>query len=79
MRGTCVALMLAGVIGSGCDRPEARRTRGDGPGADVGNRARVVHMHEGSQPFWQTPAVAVGRHPSLEPAQQARDFELRQR
>jgi hypothetical protein len=74
-----VALLLAGIITAGCESPENGRRRGEGPGADVGNRSRIVHMHEGSQPFWETPSVSVGQHPSLEPAQQARDFEFRQR
>ena len=34
-----------------CASPETTRTRGGGPGADVGNRAKVVQMHEGSRPF----------------------------
>ena len=40
-----------------CDSPETARSRGGGPGADVGNRDKVVEMHEGSQPFWQTPQI----------------------
>jgi hypothetical protein len=55
----------------GCASPEAMRTRGGGPGADLGNRARVVEMHEGSQPFWKTPKLIPSKHPSLDSANQA--------
>jgi hypothetical protein len=65
-------LLLIGCAGlAGCVSPEATRTRGGGPGADVGNRPKVVEMHEGSRPFWKTPdRIGVG-HPPLESAQQA--------
>jgi hypothetical protein len=56
---------------SGCGSPEATRTRGGGPGADVGNRGQVVDMHEGSRPFWKTRDLIRLEHPSLEPARQA--------
>jgi hypothetical protein len=55
----------------GCNSPETARSRGGGPGADVGNRDKVVEMHEGSQPFWKTPQIIPTKHPPLEPAQQA--------
>ena len=54
-----------------CASPETTRTRGGGPGADVGNRAKVVEMHEGSQPFWKTPQIIPAKHPPLDPASQA--------
>jgi hypothetical protein len=47
------------------------RSRGGGPGADVGNRDKIVEMHEGSQPFWKTPQIIPTKHPPLEPAKQA--------
>jgi hypothetical protein len=56
---------------AGCASPERTRTRGGGPGADIGNRAKVVEMHEGSQPFWKTPKVIPTKHPPLAPASQA--------
>jgi hypothetical protein len=66
-------LLLISCVGvAGCGSPEATRTRGGGPGADVGNRPRIVEMHEGSRPFWKTPdRIAAVEHPPLEPAQQA--------
>ena len=67
---TCAAL-------AGCDSPEATRTRGSGPGADVGNRPKIVEMHEGSRPFWETPERIDGEHPPLESAQQADELSRR--
>jgi hypothetical protein len=64
-------LLLIGCVGvTGCGSPEATRTRG-GHGADVGNRPRIVEMHEGSRPFWKTPDRIAVEHPPLAPAQQA--------
>ena len=67
-----LTLLLIGCVGvAGCGSPEATRTRG-GRGADVGNRPRIVEMHEGSRPFWKTPdRIGAVEHPPLEPAQQA--------
>ncbi len=40
-----------------CASPEAARTRGDGPGADVGNRRKPVEIHAGAKPYHNTPCV----------------------
>jgi hypothetical protein len=56
---------------TGCTSPERTRTRGGGPGADVGNRAKFVQMHEGSRPFENTPKIIPTKHPPLTPASQA--------
>jgi hypothetical protein len=40
-----------------CSSPEASRTRGGGPGADVKNWAQPVEFHAGAQPFNETPCV----------------------
>jgi hypothetical protein len=56
---------------AGCASPERTRTRGGGPGADVGNRTKFVDMHEGSRPFYRTPDLIPAKHPSLEGARQA--------
>jgi hypothetical protein len=40
-----------------CSSPEASRTRGGGPGADVGNWRRPVELHAGAQPYLETPCV----------------------
>jgi hypothetical protein len=60
-----------------CASPETTRTRGGGPGADVGNRAKFVQMHEGSRPFENTPKIIPTKHPPLAPASQANDLSRR--
>jgi hypothetical protein len=66
-----LTLLLIGCVGvAGCGSPEATRVRG-GRGADVGNRPRIVEMHEGSRPFWKTPDRIAVEHPPLESARQA--------
>jgi hypothetical protein len=68
---TLRALLIGCTALAGCDSPEASRTRGGGPGADVGNRPQAVKMHEGSRPYWKTPDRIAREHPALEPARQA--------
>jgi hypothetical protein len=65
-----IILMIACLATAGCVSPESTRIRG-GSGADVGNRARIVEMHDGSEPFWNTPRRLTGKHGPLESAQQA--------
>jgi hypothetical protein len=60
-----------------CASPEAMRSRGGGPGADVGNRGKVLEMHQGSRPFWKTPELIPSKHPPLEPANQADELSRR--
>jgi hypothetical protein len=47
----CLLLLAA------CASPEAARTRGDGPGADVGNRRNPVEIHAGAKPYHDTACV----------------------
>ena len=54
-----------------CSSPETTRTRGGGPGADVGNRGQIINMHEGSKPFEKTPQIISAQHPPLASASQA--------
>jgi hypothetical protein len=61
--------MIPALIG--CTSPEATRTRGGGPGADVGNRKEDVSMHSGSYPYWETPTLIPSKHPPLDSANQA--------
>jgi hypothetical protein len=53
------AAQLAGcfLLLTACASPEAARTRGGGPGADVGNRAAPVKFHGGARPYHETPCV----------------------
>ena len=66
-----LAVLVAAVAVTACESPEAVRTRGGGPGGDVGNRPQHVKMHEGSQPFWKTPDRITSEHPPLDSARQA--------
>ena len=59
-----------------CDSPEAARARGGGPGADTGNRSKIVRMHEGSQQFYKTPHLAPGQEGPVATADHARDFSI---
>jgi len=49
---TCSLLLL-----SACASPEAGRTRGGGPGADVRNWGHPVELHAGATPYYETPCV----------------------
>jgi hypothetical protein len=75
MRRAIWLLLLAASI-VGCSSPERTRTRGGGPGADVGNRPTVVKMHEGSRQYWKTPVMIRGDGPSLAAAEHARSVSL---
>ena len=77
MRRTVTMIVCFSLYVAGCTSPEAIRTRGGGRGADVGNRRQVVEMHEGSQPFYETPNLIPAKHPSLAPASQAAELSHR--
>jgi hypothetical protein len=64
---TLLAVFLLGA----CSSPEVTRTRGGGPGADVGNRGQPVEMHEGSKPFDKTPQIIPPQRPPKAAAQAA--------
>jgi formate-dependent nitrite reductase membrane component NrfD len=57
LSSSAVALLLA-VSLSGCVSPEAGRTRGGGPGADVGNHGAPIAVHGTTDPFHNTPLKA---------------------
>lgn len=73
MRRIALVLLIGAVV-AGCTSPETLRTRGGGPGGDVGNRPDVVRMHGGSRPFWKTPVRIRAEHPPLDPARQAQQL-----
>jgi len=54
-----------------CASPETGRSRGGGPGADIGNRTKFVRMHEGADPFYKTPKLIRTQPPPLASARQA--------
>jgi len=76
MNITVTLLLIAFTALSACASPEATRTRG-GPGADVGNRTKVVEMHGGSLPFWDTPQIITTKHAPIETADQAYQLSRR--
>lgn len=55
-RAAYVLLTVVGLVGA-CASPEARRARGGGPGADIGNRGPTVVFHAGADPYYRTPCV----------------------
>jgi len=74
---TAVLLIVSLIVLAGCTSPETKRTRGAGPGADIGNRGDFVRMHEGSKPFENTPTRIPTQHPPLGPAQHAYERDRR--
>lgn len=51
-------MMIAAALSlMACDSPETTRTRGGGPGADLGNRGEVIKLHGGAEPFYKTPKL----------------------
>ena len=77
MKLSLTMLLIALTALVACISPETQRTRGGGPGADVGNRGKVVEMHEGSRPFWKTPQIIASKHAPLETARQADELSRR--
>jgi hypothetical protein len=68
-----VALLVAGLAVA-CTSPESTRSRGGGPGADVGNHPRgPVELHAGARMFAGTPTSGktIGRHALIGGTEQA--------
>jgi hypothetical protein len=64
-------LTIIAAVVAGCTSPETNRTRGGGPGADLGNRGSIVRMHEGAKPYENTPRMIPAKPPPLDSANQA--------
>jgi hypothetical protein len=64
-------LTIIAAVVAGCISPETNRTRGGGPGADLGNRGSIVRMHEGAKPYENTPRMIPAKPPPLDSANQA--------
>ncbi|HEY2986323.1 MAG TPA: hypothetical protein VGL11_01260 [Candidatus Binatia bacterium] len=77
MVGFTPIIFLAALFIIACTSPEISRTRGGGPGADVGARPKVVRMHDGADPFAKTPQIIKTKHPPLAPARQAEQLSRR--
>jgi hypothetical protein len=52
-----VTVLLVPILLTACSSPEAARTRGGGPGADVKNWGHPVELHAGAEPYYDTPCV----------------------
>lgn len=68
------ALLLVAGTGLACTSPEATRTRGGGPGADVGNHPRgPVALHAGARMYTGTPTAGkgIGSHAFIGGTEQA--------
>ena len=50
-------ISIGALLLAACASPEARRVRGGGPGADIGNRGATVVFHHGAKPFHDTRCV----------------------
>jgi len=69
-----IAALLVAAAGLGCTSPEATRTRGGGPGADVGNHPRgPVELHAGARTYSGTPTAGegIGKHVLIGGTEQA--------
>jgi hypothetical protein len=70
VRPTQVIFLVVLCALAACASPETGRVRG-APGADTGNRTKVVRMHEGADPFYKTPKLIRSQSPPLASARQA--------
>lgn len=62
MRARALLLALIALLALvACGSPEAGRARGGGPGADIGNRGKVMEIHGALNPFYKTPLRSPGR------------------
>jgi hypothetical protein len=68
-------LVVAASALAACGSPEATRSRGAGPGADVQNKPEVVQLHEGSAPYWRTPRLIPSSDSKERPVRVSRSRE----
>ena len=60
-RWRSILLPLAVAVALGCTSPESTRTRGGGPGADVGNHPDgSLRIHAGADIYYRTPTQGAG-------------------
>lgn len=48
-------LLLLGALTVAACSPEATRTRGSGPGGDIGNHSAAPQIHGTINPYYETP------------------------
>ena len=54
-RRLCLILALLALAVTACSSPEASRTRGGGPGGDIGNHSPALNIHGRTDPYYDTP------------------------
>jgi hypothetical protein len=60
-RWRSILLPIAAAVAVGCTSPESTRTRGGGPGADIGNHPRgPIQIHAGAEVYYETPTQGPG-------------------
>jgi len=60
-RWRSILLPIAAAVAVGCTSPESTRTRGGGPGADLGNHPRgPIQIHAGADIYHGTPTQGTG-------------------
>ena len=60
-RWRSILVLLAAGVALACTSPESTRTRGGGPGADVGNHPQgSVQIHAGADMYYGTRTQGVG-------------------
>jgi hypothetical protein len=57
LRGLRPLAMTTLLLLTACASPEATRTRGGGPGADVKNWNQPVELHAGAEMYYETPCA----------------------
>lgn len=72
MQRMAISFVIASLTLAGCGSPEAARTRGGGPGGDQGNRPPILRVHEGSEPYWETPHLIPGEPAPTDGARHAK-------
>ena len=71
MRHTTIIFLAVVCALAACTSPETGRSRGGGPGADVGNKTKFMRIHEGADPFYKTPKLIRSQSPPLASARHA--------
>jgi hypothetical protein len=56
LRPLALTVLASGLL-TACGSPEATRTRGGGPGADVKNWNQPVEFHAGAEIYYETPCA----------------------
>lgn len=64
-----LSALLGALLAAACASPETKRARGSGRGADLGYRGPVIVMHEGADPYHETPRLIEAKDKPADSAQ----------